>query len=60
MSLLRELAGHPEYMALLKKAEAMRPALPEWDRGADNVEEWKEKSAMRQGFDLALSLFQPR
>jgi len=38
----------------------MRPALPEWDRAADNTEEWKEKSAMRQGFDLALSIFRPK
>jgi hypothetical protein len=60
MSLLRELAGNPEYMRLLKQAEAMRPELPHWDRNADNVEEWKEKSAMRQGFDLALAIFRPK
>jgi hypothetical protein len=60
MSLLRELAGNPEYMRLLKMAEEMRPELPHWDRAQDNTEEWKEKSAMRQGFDLALSIFRPK
>lgn len=60
MSLLRELAGHPEYVALLKMAEKMRPELPDWDLAQNNVEEWKQKSAMRQGFDLALALFTPR
>lgn len=60
MSLLRELAGHPEYVRLLKEAEKARPALPEWDLAQNNVEEWKHKSAMRQGFDLALAIFKPR
>jgi hypothetical protein len=58
--LLRELAGNPEYMRLLKQAEAMRPELPDWDLAQNNVEEWKQKSAMRQGFDLALAIFKPR
>ena len=47
-------------MRLLKMAEEMRPELPHWDRAQDNTEEWKEKSAMRQGFDLALSIFRPK
>lgn len=60
MSLLRELSGHPEYVGLLKKAREMRPDLPTWDRDKDNVDEWKEKSAMQAGFDLCLSIFQPK
>jgi hypothetical protein len=59
LSLLKELSGHPEYMRLLRLAEEMRPALPEWDRHNDNTNEWKEKSAMRQGFDLCLAIFSP-
>lgn len=47
-------------MALLKMAEKMRPELPDWDLAQNNVEEWKQKSAMRQGFDLALAIFKPR
>jgi len=60
MSLLRELAGHPEYTAMLKKAQEMMPALPEWDPKNDNTEEWKQKSAMRHGFELCLAIFQPK
>lgn len=60
MSFLREISGHPEYMRLLKQAEGMRPSLPVWDSKENNVEEWKEKSAMQKGFDLAMSIFTPR
>lgn len=57
--LLKELAGHPEWMRLQKLADTMRPTLPNWDRSQDNVEEWKEKSAMQAGFDLCLAIFRP-
>jgi hypothetical protein len=60
LSLLRELAGHPEYVKLLKLAEEMKPALPEWDVASDNVDDWKMKSAMRQGFELCLVIFRPK
>lgn len=59
MSLLKELAGHPEYVRLLNKAAEMRPTMPVWDSKTNNVEEWKEKSAMQAGFDLCLSIFKP-
>lgn len=60
MSLLAELAGHPEYVALLKTAEQMKPELPVWDSVNDNTNEWKEKSAQRQGFENCLAIFTPQ
>jgi hypothetical protein len=60
MSLLKELAGHPEYAAMLKKAEREKPPLPQWDPQKDNTEEWKHASAMRQGFELCLLIFSPK
>lgn len=60
MSLLRELSGHPEYVRMLKQAAEMRPTIPNWDSKTNNVDEWKEKSAMQQGFDLAMTVFTPR
>ncbi len=47
-------------MALLKNANKAKPDLPSWDDKANNVEEWKKKSAMREGFELALSFFTPK
>lgn len=60
MSLFKELAGHPEYVAAIKRAKAARPELPPWDLGKDNTDDWKHKSAMQQGFDLALTYFVPK
>jgi hypothetical protein len=60
LSLLAELSGHPEYVALLRRAEQMKPELPTWDRAADNTDEWKEKSAQRQGFENCLAIFTPQ
>jgi len=60
MSLLKEIAGHPEYQAMLKSAEKLMPSLPEWDPTQDNTEEWKQKSAMRHGFELCLAIFRPK
>ena len=60
MSLLRELAGHPEYMALIKMAKDSRPEVPAWDSRTDNTDDWKKKSAMQEGFDLAMQHFIPK
>lgn len=60
MSLLRELAGHPEYVALINVAKKTRPELPVWDATKDNTDEWKRKSAMQEGFDLCLQIFVPK
>jgi len=60
VSLLKELAGHPEYTRLLNRAKQMRPEIPPWDSGQDNTEQWKEASAMQKGFDLAMSIFTPK
>jgi hypothetical protein len=60
MSLLKEIGGHPEYQAMLKAAEKLMPDLPEWDPATDNTEEWKQKSAMRHGFQLCLAVFRPK
>jgi hypothetical protein len=63
LSLLKELAGHPEYVALVKRAKGSRPQLPPWSidqaNGQDNTDDWKQKSAMQQGFDLAMEIFCP-
>lgn len=61
MSLLKELAGHPEYQRLLNIAKESRPELPPWnpnDPTTDN--DWKHKSGMQQGFDLCLQIFLPK
>lgn len=60
MSLLKELAGHPEYVAMIAAAKKMRPDLPSWDASQDNTEDWKRKSAMQEGFDLAMAVFVPK
>ena len=60
MSFLKDIAGHPEYMRMLEQAKSMRPELPAWDAKNDNTDEWKEKSAMQQGFDLCLTVFSPK
>lgn len=61
MSLLRELAGHPEYMGMLKAAEKIMPEIPPWDPANPlSVEDWKQKSAMRHGFELCLAVFRPK
>lgn len=59
MALLKELAGHPEWEGLLEAAKRMRPDLPAWDSNKDNTDDWKRKSAMQEGFDLALQIFAP-
>lgn len=59
MSILKELAGHPEYMALIAGAKRLRPEVPAWDSKQDNTEDWKRKSAMQEGFDLCLQIFAP-
>ena len=64
MSLLKEIQSHPTYQQLYKTAEQNTPPLPIWQideiTGKDNVEEWKKKSAMREGFELCLAYFQPK
>lgn len=53
------LANHPEWLDALDKAKRMRPVIPQWDANQDNTEDWKRKSAMQEGFDLALQIFAP-
>jgi len=61
MSFLKELAGHPEYVRMIKQADTMRPDIPPWDTDDPlAVEKWKEKSAMQRGFDLAMTVFRPK
>jgi hypothetical protein len=60
LSLLKELAGHPEWIGVHKQAEKMRPAIPAWDSKSDNTDEWKKQSAMQEGFDLCWQLFKPK
>lgn len=60
MSFLKELAGHPDYQRMLNRAKELRPTVPPWDSTADNTNEWKKASAMQQGFDLAMTIFNPK
>ena len=64
MSFLKELAGHPEYRQLLALAEQQKPSVPGWEvdqvSGRDNTDEWKKKSALRDGYELCLALFTPK
>ena len=64
MSFLKELAGHPEYKRLLFLAEQQKPIVPGWEidsvTGKDNSEDWKKKSALREGYELCLLLFTPK
>jgi len=55
--ILKDLAGHPDWMALIKAVEQMRPQVPSWDANTDNTEDWKRKSAMQEGFDLCFQAF---
>lgn len=61
---LKEVAGHPEYKRLLAQAEQNKPILPIWEidpmTGKDNADDWKKKSAMREGYELCLMLFTPK
>jgi hypothetical protein len=57
VSILKELAGDPRWIGLIKAAEKMRPDVPAWNPAEANVEDWKHKSAMRDGFDLCLQIF---
>ena len=51
---IKENSAFPELKLLL---EQQRPRLPEFDPERDNVDEWKQKSGMKKGYDLALALF---
>jgi crotonobetainyl-CoA:carnitine CoA-transferase CaiB-like acyl-CoA transferase len=44
------------YRTLCRHAAQQKPELPEFDQFADNTEDWKHRSGMRQGFDLAFAL----
>lgn len=59
MSLLKQLSGHPEYEALLKRAERERPIIPPWAVASNNVEDWKRQSSMQEGFDLCMAIWAP-
>jgi len=43
----------------MKLADEIRPDIPPWDAREGNIEEWKRRSSMREGFDLAMTIFRP-
>ena len=53
---LRDIREHPLFPGLLKQLREQRPVLPEFDPQANNVEEWKQKSGARRGYDLCLAI----
>ncbi len=52
LTMLRETA---EFQALIKHLKDQRPEVPRYIPDPDNTEEWKEKSLIRQGFNLCLT-----
>lgn len=44
------------FRTLAKDVANKKPILPPFDIQNDNTDEWKAKSGMRQGFDLAFRL----
>ena len=57
---IAEIQEHPMFPALAERLDDNRPVLPKFDPERNNVEEWKEKSGMIRGFNLALALFNIR
>lgn len=55
---MRELAGHPEFIRLVKHADQECPQIVPWN-GKNDPDEWKRSSAMRDGFELAMQIFSP-
>lgn len=53
---LIELGADPRFLVLLKAARRARPAIPPYRVGMD-PDEWKYRSGMQDGFDLALAFF---
>lgn len=53
----KDIVGHPDYVRMLKTAEEMCPSIPAWDGKEESIEDWKRKSAMRDGFELAMQIF---
>lgn len=60
MSITKDLMGNQQWLDLIKAAEKMRPEVPAWDPSKDNAEDWKHKSAMRDGWDLCWQVFVAR
>ena len=57
---IAEIKEHACFPALVKRLEENMPVLPEFDPERDNVEEWKQKSGMKKGYNLCLALFNIR
>ncbi len=55
-SFLCDIQDNAIYPALLALLKQQRPRLPEFDPQKDNVDEWKQRSGMLKGYDLALAL----
>ena len=57
---LEALRSTQEFQELLGRVKAHRPTVPAHNPDKDNTEDWKARSAMKQGFDLCLTLFGER
>jgi hypothetical protein len=55
---LLHMKSHPLWEEFQEELLKVRPTVPNYDRTADNTDEWKYNSAMQQGFDLCLTIFQ--
>lgn len=53
---ISELGADPRFQIILKAARRARPSVPAYSLGAD-PDDWKYRSGMQAGFDLALSFF---
>lgn len=51
---LLELGADARFQMILEAMNRARPSIPEYRLGQD-VDEWKYRSGMRAGFDLALT-----
>ena len=54
---LENLRQSPDFQLLLSDIKHQRPSVPMHDPNDDNTEIWKTQCGLRQGFDLAMSLF---
>lgn len=54
---LSNLLDTEEFNNLLDAVESLRPMIPIHTVEPDNTEEWKSKSANRNGFDLCFNQF---
>jgi len=53
---LESLKGNHQYNDLIKSVNKNKPVIPRYDYDSNNTEDWKAKSNMLKGFELAMAL----